>query len=66
MELIKEILNIIDIFTAIFLVYFIITGLCVLIDKNYLNSYLDFVYICNIISYNNKSILYSFSKVYII
>ena len=34
MELIKEILNIIDIFTAIFLVYFIITGLCVLIDKN--------------------------------
>ena len=33
MELIKEILNIIDIFTAAYLVYYIITGLCVLKEK---------------------------------
>jgi len=33
MELIKEVLIIIDIFTAISFVYFIITGLCVLMDK---------------------------------
>lgn len=33
MELIKEILNVIDIFTAIYMVYFIITGLCVMKEK---------------------------------
>lgn len=34
MGLIKDILNIIDIFTAIYMVYFIITGLCVMKEKN--------------------------------
>ena len=34
MEFIKQTLNIIDIFTTILLVYFVITGLCVLLDKN--------------------------------
>jgi len=39
MELIKEILNIIDIVTAAYLVYYVVTGLCILKSKREITKY---------------------------